>query len=123
MADANDPTDPKPLSGTVRFDYLKSNLFRVLHIDGVHGGVRPDGMSIHMALFNERNAIPQSEEFEVTEGRVGELIKGEGRPAIVREVEVDVIVDINAARAIRDWLGQMVQAAESVATKLNKRAE
>src|SRR5688572_26580087 len=103
MASPKAPVTLERLSGTVQFDYIKGSLFRVIHVDGVHGGLRPDGQTIHMALFNERNAIPQREEFNVTNGRLGEPLKREGRESVVRELEVDAIMDLGAARALRDW--------------------
>lgn len=110
--------DPKlavePASGTLRFDYIKSTQFRVIHVDGVHGGLRPSGRSIHMALFSERNAIPQQEQFKVDAGRLGEKVKSEGRESIIRELEVDAILDLDAARAIRDWLNGVIELAERV---------
>lgn len=42
----------------IRFNYIKSAQFRVIHADGAIGGVTPNGF-IHMALFNERAAIPR----------------------------------------------------------------
>jgi helix-turn-helix protein len=109
----NTPGAAQPYSGKLRFDYIKGNHFRVIHVDGVHGGVRPNGSTIHMALFSERNAIPQSEEVEVENGRVGKVTSREGRQSVIREVEVDAIMDIGAARALRDWLSQMIQIAEA----------
>jgi hypothetical protein len=49
---------PKPPKELV-FDYIKSNLFRVIPIDGAFGGLSPNGREIRMALFNERRPIPQ----------------------------------------------------------------
>jgi hypothetical protein len=108
------------LSGTLGFDYIKSSHFRVIHVDGVHGGVRPSGRSIHMALFSERNAIPQHEDYRVQDGRLGEKVRSDGRESIVREVEVDAILDLNAARVIRDWLTNMIVVAEAAALQLPK---
>ena len=39
---------------TVTFDYIKSNLFRVIHADGVWGGIAPTG-KIHLSFFNDDN--------------------------------------------------------------------
>jgi hypothetical protein len=117
MSDAKQKSIPEPITGKVRFDYIKSNFFRVIHVDGVHGGLRPSGTAIHMALFSERNAIPQTEEMQITEGRIVSPIKVEGRHAIVREVEVDAIVDLGTAVALRDWLSNMIGIMESINKK------
>jgi len=107
--------------GKVRFDYIKSNFFRVIHVDGVHGGIRPSGTTIHMSLFSERNAIPKTEEVQVTDGRVvGPPISVEARQAIVREVEVDAILDMGTAVALREWLSKLINIMETISKKDNK---
>jgi len=58
---------------SVDFDYIKSNLFRVVRVDGAHGGVSPKG-SIQLAFFSERQPIPQKETYAVERtGALGEL--------------------------------------------------
>jgi hypothetical protein len=42
----------------IAFEYIKSNLFRVIHADGAIGGVTPSG-NLHLAFFSERPAIPR----------------------------------------------------------------
>jgi hypothetical protein len=122
MADGNKKIVTKPLTGKVRYDYIKSNFFRVICVDGAHGGPRPSGRSsIHMALFSERNAIPKAEEFEVKDGRLGKQADKEVRAAIVREVEVDAIMSLDTARAIRDWLSQMIDILEAAAENSKKK--
>src|SRR3989442_6878794 len=51
MTEATKPQD-------VTFHYIKSSQFRVVHADGIIGGVTPRGL-IHIAVFSERPAIPQ----------------------------------------------------------------
>ena len=108
------------LTGTLKVDYIKSAQFRVIHVDGAHGGLRHTGQTVHMALFSERNAIPQHEEYRVTEGTLGEKVRSEGREAVVREVEVDAIMDLDTARAIRDWLIKVIAMAETASAQLRK---
>src|SRR3990172_8149969 len=43
---------------SLAIDYIKSNLFRVIHADGVIGGITPRGL-IHMSIWSERPTIPQ----------------------------------------------------------------
>jgi hypothetical protein len=54
---------------------------------------------------------------QITEGRIVSPIKVEGRHAIVREVEVDAIVDLGTAVALRDWLSNMIGIMESINKK------
>ncbi len=89
----------------IEFDFIKSNLFRVVRADGAFGGVAPSG-AIHMAIYSERQAIPTKVVHKIEGGRIGPEIpdKREGRAAIVREVEVDVVLEIQQATVLRDWL-------------------
>lgn len=115
MATDETPGTPPPYSGSIQLDYIKSNFFRVIHVDGAHGGLHPGGRIIHMALFSERNAIPKSETFDVEAGVIGEKTGQDGREALIREVEVDALMTISTARALRSWLDEKIAAAENIA--------
>lgn len=101
----------------IRFDYIKSNCFRVVRVDGAHGGVSAKGDGIQMALFSERRAIPKREEYVLLEdeGKVGDLKNVEIRDCtLIREVEVEAILPMSAARALHLWLGQKIKEAELI---------
>ena len=93
----------------VPFHFIKSELFRVIHADGAWGGVGPHGDTIQMALYSERFPIPRSVDFEIEDG----TIKGEsnrtGLTGIVREVEIEVIMDLSTATSLKDWLEDKIQ--------------
>jgi hypothetical protein len=98
---------------TIRFDYIKSRFFRVIRVDGAHGSPTPKGDGIQIALFSERNPIPQSEEYELTkEGSLSNRIDMKTRGAIVREVEVEAILPIEIARVIEKWLHEKIEQVE-----------
>jgi hypothetical protein len=42
----------------VVFEYIKSQLFRVIHSDGAIGGITPTG-NVHVAFYSDRAAIPK----------------------------------------------------------------
>jgi hypothetical protein len=110
-----EPTDvPATEPKRVGFDLIKSNFFRVVYADGVFGGLSPSGM-ITMSFFNERVPLPTRIEHYVTEdGRVG----GEDRSArqtrqgIVREVETEIVMTIDGARTLHEWLGERIKAVD-----------
>jgi len=96
----------------VAFEYLKSNLFRVISARGAFGGLSPTGHEIHMALFSERRAIPRKTIYEV--GPDGKLLKEimekrEVRSGFVRELEIDVALDLQTAILIQEWLQDKIQ--------------
>ncbi|HLW54414.1 MAG TPA: hypothetical protein VKW06_16380 [Candidatus Angelobacter sp.] len=48
--------EKKPVS--VCFHYVKSNYFRVIHADGMYGGLTPCG-GIFFALYSDRQPLPE----------------------------------------------------------------
>jgi hypothetical protein len=99
----------------VAFDYIKSQQFRVIHVDGAIGGVTPSGL-LHFALYSERPAIPRRIVHRVDgSGRLGAGIDElmESRQSIVREMDVDVIATIEVAVSLRDWLTQKIEDHET----------
>jgi len=73
----------------INFDYIKSNQFRVIRVDGAHGGIAPNGYTIQMALFSERAPIPKRETYKLEQGKLGERVAVEQRDALIREVEIE----------------------------------
>ena len=100
----------------IEFDYLKSNLFRVVHSTGAHGGPSPKG-GIEMAFYADRNPIPQKSFHPIlASGKPGEIKIGpenvamrQGRPAIVRDVEVQIVMPLDAATELYEWLGSVLR--------------
>lgn len=97
----------------LEFHIIKSNYFRVIYSEGAWGGISPRG-KIHIAFFNERNAIPQKTSIPVKQSGPrglqpsGEEEVLEGRKGIVREVETEVVMDLQAAIDLHTWLGQKI---------------
>jgi hypothetical protein len=111
-------------SGEIRFDYIKSNLFRVIHVDGVFGGISPT-QKIHLSVWNERWPIPKQLSYKLSpEGKRGEEINEArvSRDAVIREVECHLIMDIHVAKRIAAWLGNKIALAEKK-EKAKKLAE
>jgi hypothetical protein len=102
---------PKRLTH-IEFDYIKSNQFRVITMDGAFGGLSPTGKVIHMALFNERRPIPKRTVHPLNEGDVlgkEDVSRRDTRKAFIREVEVDVALDLHAAINLQTWLTDKIQ--------------
>lgn len=99
----------------VRFDYIKSNFFRVVHIDGAFGGISPRGDHILMTVWNERGPIPKQTVHEISDsGVVGQEIMEDRitREAIVREVETQLVMDISVAEQVVAWLNVKIELAK-----------
>lgn len=103
---------------SVRFHYLKSSQFRVVHVDGAHGGLTPRGQ-IQMALFNERQPIPQQTLERLTpDGRLGDEIKDKRiqKEGLIREVEVEAIMTLESAKSLVTWLQERIDLLQKLRT-------
>jgi hypothetical protein len=98
-------TQPPQAESTTRYtiDYVKSNFFRVVHADGVWGTITPMG-DIHVDFWNVRSPIPRRLTNEVHANGEVETVGAEFRSDWVNEVEVGVVMSVETARSLRDWL-------------------
>ena len=106
----------------VAFDYIKNHHFRSIRADGAIGGITPNG-NIHFALYSERLPLPKRLVHEVNEdGSLGPVMPNEtvSRDAIVREMEVDVFLDISVARGLSEWLKEKLKDWDSRKTPTTK---
>ena len=84
--------DAPPTKDKVKFHYLKSNYFRVIHVDGIFGGLTPTG-DIFASFFSQRPPIPTLTVQPVKEsGELGDELMSEraARDGLVREMEIGV---------------------------------
>lgn len=101
-------------SEKVRVEYVKSNLFRVSHVDGAFGGTSPR-LELFISFYSERFPIPKVLTYEVSPtGMPGEEIvaERESKSGIIREVEAGIILDLPAAKAFSAWLNGKVAELE-----------
>ena len=106
MAEDEKPEAPPapPRLQEIDFHYLKSNLFRVVHADGAHGGVTARGY-IHVAFYNERRAIPRRTTLAFdAETQASRETVTDTRGGVVRELEVDVLMDEQTTGELIEWL-------------------
>lgn len=106
-------------------DYIKSNYFRVIHADGVFGGVTPRGY-IQIDVWSERQPIPQQCSYDL-------IVQGDGtalgkedrtarmaRDAVIREVEAGIVIDLDLAKSVIKWLEEKVAVLENLKKSPNK---
>lgn len=108
------------LPRTVKFDYEKAAQFRTVHADGAIGGITPRGY-IQVAFYVERAPIPQVVVHEIREDGTlaGEILSERVvRKDVFRQLEVDVIMDQQAAEALLEWLTKKVDDLKRI--KLGK---
>jgi len=95
----------------VKFEFIKANGYRVVYADGVHGGITPRGQ-IQLNFYTERFPIPQQTVHELdAQGRIGpertELRNT--KEGIIREFEEGVIMNMETARSVAEWLRSKVE--------------
>lgn len=102
------------------FHFIKSNSFRVVHSDGVWGGTTPRGY-ITMSFYSERAPLPDKVTHEVMpEGLIGQEISRDNREGITREIEIEVVMDLDTAKSLIPWLQRHIQFLEN---QLRQRRE
>jgi hypothetical protein len=114
-----------PIPSTVTFHYVKSNYFRMVHANGVFGGINPDG-SLLVTVFSERAPLPDITVQKVeSNGQVGAEIMEQRKASsgIVREMEVGLIMDIRTARIVSDWLKERIAFADKMVADMQPKAE
>ena len=121
------PEGESPAPSEITQHFIKSPHFRVLHCDGVHGGITPNGY-IQMAIFSERLPIPQKVVLRTQEAgadlvSVGEEIKDRRvtRDGVIHEVDVEILLDLRTAKSLRVWLDEKITKLEEIVPRLRKK--
>jgi len=93
------------------FHYLKMSSYHSYHVDGVFGGLAPNG-NLYMELFIERLPTPQIVKHKITGGVLGDEISRTGKSGIIREIEAGLVLDMRIARTLRDWLDTRIKESD-----------
>jgi hypothetical protein len=108
------------VQGELEFDFEKSNFFRVIHVDGIFGGVAPATQLLHIGIFNERQPFPKKVFHPVKDGTLQpeNLQKREGRSGLFREIEADLIMSMEVAMVLRTWLDEKITEMQNIRAQL-----
>jgi len=99
-------------SNQITFHFIKAENFRVVHADGTWFGGNAQG-NLHLTFYSERTPIPQQIVAKLdSDGRIiGEdESKRVTKEGMIREMEVDVVLSIQAATILHEVLGQNLKA-------------
>ena len=108
----------------VRFEYIKSSLFRVIHSDGAFGGMTPRG-DLLITFYSERFPIPTATMHEIgPSGELGQELRSERetRKGILREVEVAIQFDLDVVKNFASWLQEKIPEAEKQKSALQAKS-
>jgi hypothetical protein len=100
--------DPKRLE----FSYRESPAYRTVSVQGAYGGLTPRG-DIFLGVYSERTHFPDTSILEI--GPQGELGPEKFRitQGVVREVQVGLMMDLNTAKSLQDWLKTHIETLEA----------
>lgn len=108
-----------PTIRSIDFHFIKSNYFRVVHCDGVWGGATPLGQLV-LNVYSERQPIPVKVTTDIT--RDGTKVKEvrEVKDGIVREVEVELVLNLETAKSLTAWLERHTKNLERILDMKNE---
>jgi hypothetical protein len=113
-ANETETQNPARPVAKLKVHFIKSNLFRTIHMDGAWAGLAPN-FNINIAIYSERQPIPLQIVQPVAEnGALGEDFREErvSRDGLVREVEANLILDLATAKSFIELLVKMTAAIE-----------
>lgn len=100
----------------IKFIYTKAPGYRVVYGSGVYGGVAPQS-TIKFDIYTEYKNPPEREIRTIEEdGKLGEPEEQvtEGTLTVERERQIGVIISIDQAKSIADWLSGKVKEFEKL---------
>jgi len=111
------------LPASVKFHYIKGHLFRVVHVDGAIGGITPQ-REIFVSVFSERAALPTMIEFGISpDGELGDELKREGKEGLVREMDIGMVLNEDAAQNLLELLQKQLQVLKESVPETPESAE
>lgn len=105
---------------TVDVHYKKTESYRSYHVDGLFGGLTPNGQ-LYIELFLERLVTPQTIRYTIaSDGSLGDEKIGDriGKSGIVREIEAGLIMHISTAKIIKSWLDEKIKEHDAIMNKI-----
>lgn len=89
--------------------YHKSTQFRVVYAEGCFGGVSNRGL-IRCSFWNERSSLPTEGMLHIVDGLPLTEDVVAGGEGLAREVEAEIVMDLNAAVAFHGWFSHKLEA-------------
>ncbi len=100
----------------IKFKYIFQKDYNPIYINGLFGGITPRG-EIVINFFLERHGLPISQTHEINE--IGLIEKEIGREpedhreSMVRFVEQGIILNLQNAKALNQWLEEYISKLEN----------
>ncbi len=103
----------------VETHYIKNHDFKTVEGSGIFGGLTNNGQ-ININFFTDRAPIPKKIILEVDSvtGKIIQEVERDSKEGIIREVQFGVLLNIETARNIVDWLNQKIEEHQKHTIKL-----
>lgn len=98
-------------------NFVQSPDFRVIYCEGAWGGITPRGL-IQMAIFTERMPLPDTVKHVIQEDGGLTPVEEKRPPAMERIIEADLIMPMDVAISVRDWLTIKITQAQALQAKI-----
>jgi hypothetical protein len=104
----------------LKIKYKFDSNYNPTYINGAVGGINPQG-EIVANFYLERGPIPNSTTFELTaENQLGNIINtnpDDLQKSLIRFVECGIVLNLNSARQINQWLTEQINTLEAIQNK------
>lgn len=104
------------MANEIVFKYRFPDDYNPIYVNGAQGGVNPQG-EIVINFYFERIGLPINQTQVLNEdGRLGNVIKNDPEDlnhSYVRYVENGVVMNLQTAKSIHDWLGKQIAILEA----------
>lgn len=102
----------------IKFKYKFSKDYNPIYVNGAHGGLTGRD-EIIVNFFLERQGLPISQTHSITEdGKLGDETSREPEDyseSMIRYVSTGVVLNLESAKSIYDWLGNQIKNLEKIA--------
>jgi len=92
--------------------FIKTADFKTHYVSGIFGGLTSNNQ-INMAFFIERNVIPSSITYSVDQNGIPAETGRDTKLGMVRETAGCLILDVEKAKSVVEWLNDRIAQAES----------
>jgi hypothetical protein len=107
---------------TVEIEYVKSPVYRVIHVDGAWGGAT-GAANIRMGVYSEGAKAPDKEIVHITDDKeTKETLPATGPIRVTREIEADLVMSLAVAKAVHQWLGSKIDNLEEAVSEAGRQS-
>ncbi len=98
-----------------RWKFVKTPSYRTFHVDGFWGSYSSSG-AFSIDLYNQKHEVPKEQVYEIQDENVIPIDAIQPDYGI-REIEACIVLDLNLAVVLRDWLTERIDTAKETQKK------